>query len=321
MTQQSVLSALRALSQPLFMSTPLLILLPTLPAMAWPANSPLEERRADDPSVPVNGHERASTLTQVVATDVPIPIETQLLSEVIFESFDPGNTERVDANLPTVALGTRAYTPPDNSRVSGGNHTSGGIRGGCMNRTATLAPKVNFIGQTAAARPTFTWFTYGDYPSPMTFELWQYQADGSREPIYQQAIGESHQGFMTHTVPVGETALESGLYHWRVTLYCDAALTTYVFHSSADMEVVERPAILPDALPSDTVEQAQVLAAAGLWFEAIALVADGATPAAQAFRETLLLDLAAYEEDTNATTESASSREFREIATLSAPAE
>lgn len=195
---------------------------------------------------------------------------------------------------PFIQGGPRAYTPPEDLTRPGDDHTGGGVRG-CGDDIAALAPRLNFVGQTAATQPTFVWYNFSDDGDPIEFQLYRYKADGSFETVVEEQFDESQQGYMAYTLPADE-ALDTGeIYLWQVVLYCDQEFEQPGQYSSADIEVVSLPADLAARLPDDSLARAEVYAQSGLWYEAMAEVYDAETPAEANFRRSLLLDLADYE--------------------------
>ncbi|MBE7384842.1 MAG: DUF928 domain-containing protein [Leptolyngbya sp. SIO1E4] len=225
-------------------------------------------------------------------------------------------SDRPSDNIRNTVGGSRAYTPPPTSRTSGEDHTGGGVRG-CGDNIATLAPRLNFVGQSSTTRPTFVWYMFGEAAEPLEFHLYHYQADGSLEAVLIDPIGSSTQGYMAYTLPSGQPDLTVGeTYLWQVVLYCDPNLEEVGRWASADVEIVALPADLMAGLPEGTLPQAQAYARAGLWYEAMAAVYDATTPEEKAFRQDLLLDLADLEEQSEQESIINLSSQLRQIAEM-----
>ena len=212
--------------------------------------------------------------------------------------------------------GGRVYTPPKESRISGEDHTGGGVRG-CGEDLAALAPRLTSMGQTLSRRPTFVWYVFGDHGDPLEFHLYRYQSDGGWEEVLIRPIGASQPGYMSYTLPLEEPELQVGeTYLWQVALYCDHNLQEVGRWTSADIAIVEPPATLAAGRPEEPVQQARAYARAGLWYDALASVYDAKTPEEQSFRHNLLLDLAELEERSGQASAVKLSAELRQIAPI-----
>ena len=228
--------------------------------------------------------------------------------------YTPSDSSERAGNHRQNTDGGRAYSPPSDSRDSEENHTGGGVRG-CGDDVAALAPRLNFIGQTVATRPTFTWYVFSDDGEPLEFHLYHYQSDGSLEPVLINSIGPSNQGYMAYTLPEDEPDLAVGnTYLWQVVLYCDQNLEAPGRWTSADIEIVAPPDTLAADLLDDPLEKAQAYARSGFWYDALAQVYDAATPEEKTFRQNLLLDLADLEEQPDGLTLIDLSAQLRQIA-------
>ncbi|MEO0987347.1 MAG: DUF928 domain-containing protein [Cyanobacteria bacterium J06639_14] len=219
------------------------------------------------------------------------------LGSASLAGYAPANnsSNRLSNSLQTTVGGSRAYTPPSDSRRSGEDHTGGGVRG-CGEDVVALAPRLDFVGQSVSTRPTFVWYVFSDDGEPLEFHLYRYQADGSKEVVLINPIGPSEQGYMAYTLPPDQPDLGTGeTYLWQVVAYCDENLEDTGAWTSADIEIVAPPANLATELPEAPLEKAQAYAGYGFWYEAMAAVYDAATPETQDFRQNLLLDLADLE--------------------------
>lgn len=177
----------------------------------------------------------------------------------------------------------------------------GGTRGGCdgtapINLTA-LAPQAH-IGATAATRPTLVWYVPDETPYPMQLQLYRYAAAEGDEltPVNTFDLGESQPGYRSFTLPEDEPALAvGGTYRWKVILQCNPGRPSQVALDEADLQVVaatNRAAMGQGNL----VDRAERAIAAGLWYDAIALLSEApVSPAADAYRRDLLAGLAEQE--------------------------
>lgn len=141
-----------------------------------------------------------------------------------------------------------AYTPPPDRSAPGSTGTGGTRSGGCTGGSpaafTALAP-LSHIGQSAAARPTFSWYVPDRTAIPIDFRLYQYNPDGRLQPrpIYQTEIF-STAGMMSFTLPSSEPELRVGeRYYWRASLICDPN------HGSEDLIVGAEIKIVEDTIP------------------------------------------------------------------------
>jgi hypothetical protein len=210
-----------------------------------------------------------------------------------------GSTNRLNERLRTTIGGTRAYTPPPDSRVSG-EHTGGGVRG-CGSEMIALAPRFSLVGQSASPHPTFVWYMAQEAVNPLEFVLYQEHDDGSIEVIYSDVVTPQPAGYLAYSLPTTEPALTAGgTYLWEVIAYCDAALQRPGRWFSAEVDIVAPPeGLTVDDAQDQDAATARAYAAQGLWYDALAIVYDGETPEEQALLQDLLLDLADLEENPN----------------------
>ena len=219
-----------------------------------------------------------------------------LLGPSSLADYHPSDSAgRPSDEIQTTVGGGRVYTPPADSRISGEDHTGGGVRG-CGDDMAALAPRLNSVGQTASTHPTFVWYVFSDDAAPLEFHLYRYQSNNSLEAVLIHLIDQSNQGYMAYTLPQNEPGLSIGnTYLWQVVLYCDQNLEEIGRWTSADVKIVEPPASLTAEPPDDPLQKAQVYAHAGLWYDAMAEVYNATTPEENTFRQNLLFDLADLE--------------------------
>ncbi|MGB3136539.1 MAG: DUF928 domain-containing protein [Nodosilinea sp.] len=216
-----------------------------------------------------------------------------------------GTFEPVDPSTPSGPFGdggTGYYEPPKTSdaprRTTGGGTRSYGCGDAVPIDITALAPQTH-IGQTAATRPTLTWFVADETPYPVEIQLYRYlSSDPDSDRVERLGIynaGPSQLGYMTFTLPDSEPDLVVGeTYRWKVILQCSPSQPSRNRLDEADFQVVAPPADL--ALADDPVQQAQQYAAAGLWYDAIAVLSQApVSPAAAAFRRELVAELAALE--------------------------
>jgi hypothetical protein len=195
------------------------------------------------------------------------------------------------------------YTPPSDAGTPGPTTTSGGRNCGASEnglRLTPLAPEQH-VGQTTESRPTFAWYVPVADSLPGEFQIYALTEEGRFQRVLEEPYQfDSSQGFMSYTLPDTVDALQPDtVYIWQVLLRCgDRPADTYKVR--AQIEVVDAGR-LPTPLSTETVEQADQLAQAGLWYDAFALVAEASTSPVQAFRSELLEDLAALEAESEST--------------------
>ena len=200
-----------------------------------------------------------------------------------------------------------AFQPPDNPRAPlNGNTNTTGSRGDDSDDQATcatsmpitlLAPRQQ-VGQTASANPTLTWYVPAAYAGQeQDLYLYEYDSSGQTMANILWVSFMPQTGYITYQLPAEEVQLEPGkVYEWSVETFCEAT-NSYVM-DEAQIEMVAAAAPLQQSLDqaASAAEQARLYGQAGRWYDAIAAVADGSTPAATALRRQLLEDLRQLED-------------------------
>ncbi|MEA5449378.1 DUF928 domain-containing protein [Leptolyngbya sp. CCNP1308] len=212
----------------------------------------------------------------------------------------PGPSDSGDD--PKIGAGTH-YRPPEAPREPR-RTTGGGTRGGICEDTAAiditaLAPRTH-IGQTTSTRPTLTWFVADETPYPVQIQLYRYRssdpADDGVERLGIYNIGPSQPGYMTFTLPDDQSALMVGeTYRWKVILQCSPSQPSRNRIDEADLVVVAPPADPVATVSATPVELAEQYGAAGLWYDAIAVLSQAPGSAAADYRRGLIADLAELE--------------------------
>jgi len=188
------------------------------------------------------------------------------------------------------------YKPPRTQRPPGGYTSTTGTRGGCegMGETSLrlLAP-THHVGQTASIYPTFAWFVPETKSLPMEFRLYKYGSNN--QPQLQNKWNlPSEFGIMTLSLPKNQPGLKQGeRYLWQVAILCDFNHPSNDLVATAEVDVVEMPRVA--AVEENTRKQVDVLASAGLWYDALGVALK--TGERDALTE-LLTDLAALEQPT-----------------------
>ena len=203
----------------------------------------------------------------------------------------------------SLGAGLKGYVPPATSSPPG-RSTAGGTRGGGCDGTApigltALAPQQH-LGLTSSTHPTFVWYVADETPYPVEVLLYQVPPDDPAaplEPIGRFDLGLSQSGYMSFTLPEDRPALETdGIYQWRVVVYCREGQPDRSQLGAGNLQVVEPPVDMDSGTDDDPVAQAQALAEAGLWYDAIALLSrEPVSASAAAYRREIVGDLAESE--------------------------
>ncbi len=210
--------------------------------------------------------------------------------------------EDADAgDMPTITAGTY-FTPPKDARPLRGPATPGGSRyGGCLGLTdttfTTLGPKDTelVMGQTVSTHPEFVWYLpESETPFTIIFRLLEPNEANTPIPIFEESLDYTA-GFFKYQLPQTEKALSPGVnYRWQVIVECNPAYPSRSLVQELSFEVVAPTATLSQALSTATTDAERALAygQAGIWYNAIAEVAEATTLTAQQTRGGLLSDLA-----------------------------
>jgi hypothetical protein len=181
-------------------------------------------------------------------------------------------TTGVFASMATTALAQ--YVPPD--RGLPGRREGGGTRGGCALTQPTLTaliPSQNF-GATVQEHPTFFWYVPQTNATTAEFVL----MDGN-QTVYETTIAlPKTPGILRLSLPTDGTVppLMIGKdYQWYFSIICNAD------DRSGDLLTrgwVQRQALTPDLAAKlaqvPVAERSTVYAEAGIWYDAIATLAD-----------------------------------------------
>lgn len=192
------------------------------------------------------------------------------------------------------------FRPPRNPSPSGPRTTTGTRTGSCVGNPTTafttLGPD-SVVGYTAATRPEFVWYLpASEKVFPVTFRLLAPNEQGIPAPIHTAELTYTA-GFSKYQLPPNLPALSANQeYRWQIIVECDPARPARSLAQELSFELVPAPAAIAqlsaDATP---VEKAIAYAEQGLWYDAIAQVAQATTPRAKQMRFELLRDLAESE--------------------------
>ena len=203
------------------------------------------------------------------------------------------------------------FTPPTDSSPRSGSRTTTGTRNGsCLSETETaftiLGPEdtESVAGQTISAHPEFVWYLpESDLPFPVIFRLLAPDESGVPVPVHVAELSYAP-GFVKYALPTDLPALTPGKeYRWQVIVECNPNYPSRALVQELSFEVVSAPPDLTQALATATTaaERALAYGSAGLWYDAIAQVAEPETAEALQIRSGLLNDLAALVATSNQT--------------------
>lgn len=170
-------------------------------------------------------------------------------------------------------------TPPSQGSPSG-RRRGGGSRGPCrqFEGLTALVPANNgkVWGQTTSDRPTF-WFYL---PNPLTAQtpIEFVVQDSADNYVYRSRYNapETRSGLIGITIPANTKSLEAGkTYSWTLSVYCDPSNPSTSVFVNGTLQRVNLDAALQNRLQGATpVEQVNLYAANGIWFEAFNTLAN-----------------------------------------------
>ncbi len=164
------------------------------------------------------------------------------------------------------------YTPPPGLGTP--KRTQGGGSRGCNQAIPvafTLLVPAEQIGLTLAAHPTFAWYSSEDSTTPLKFSLVE---PGGNRPLWTQEVMAQKTGINTLALSESAPSLAPGRrYRWTLTQLCNQKRSSETLSARGWVQRVELAAQPPaSASTTSTIEQAQRLAQAGLWYDAIAVL-------------------------------------------------
>ncbi|MEM7062605.1 MAG: DUF928 domain-containing protein [Cyanobacteria bacterium P01_B01_bin.77] len=240
-----------------------------------------------------------SGLSIAQAAQSPSSAETSTLLQA---QFTPPDDSSLDGDTVLTSTGTYFRPPDDSEPLSGPTTPTGTRRGGCLGITATAftlfgpSSADGILGHTTSERPSFVWhLPETDRTFPIIFRLLAPDADNIPDVIYEAELDYTP-GFMTHQLPTTEPTLSPDTeYRWQVIIECNPAYPSRAIRQELFFEVVPTSSELSQALTTATtdVERAIAYGQAGVWYDAIAQVAQATTSTDNQTRNGLLVDLAA----------------------------
>lgn len=215
--------------------------------------------------------------------------------------FTPPQDSDAGDDFISTSTGTH-FRPPRDSQPLSGPTTSGGSRqGSCLGFAETaftaFGPRnAEFVvGQTVSRYPTFVWYLpESDQPFDVIFRLLAPNDADIPVPIFEETLNYTP-GFVSYQLPETEEALSSGVnYRWQVIVECNPAYPSRALVQELPFEVVTPTTALSQALSAATTdtERAVAYGQTGIWYDAIAQVAQATSTADQQTRGGLLSDLA-----------------------------
>ncbi|MEM8611373.1 MAG: DUF928 domain-containing protein [Cyanobacteria bacterium P01_H01_bin.105] len=202
-----------------------------------------------------------------------------------------------DASAPegiTISTAPRYFQPVDPSAPQTPNTPTGTRRGGCFTSETTpsiFAPK-RFVGLTASAQPTLTWFLPEEDSVPVEFSVYAIDASGNYELAHLQML-PYEPGINQYQPPI---ELEADTrYLWQLVLQCNPNRPSSALVYEAELEFV--PIVASAVSMSATVlEKSETYARAGYWYDAISVLGQGQQSDISDMRTALLNDLAILED-------------------------
>lgn len=183
------------------------------------------------------------------------------------------------------------YKPPTSQKPPTGKTTGTISRGGCSGGAESLTALAPYshVGQTSSPHPTLAWFVPDSQSYAMEVRLDKYDPSGDRTRLRTVQL-QSQPGIMV--LSLSEQKLSTGRYRWQVVILCNPNRPSSALVVEADIDVVDRPADLADALSAARpLTRVNLFAESGLWYDALGEALRAEEPTIQA----LLADLAALE--------------------------
>ena len=227
--------------------------------------------------------------------------------------FNNLKTEIISQATSLIDLANTFYRPsPQTRRASRSTRITGHRTASCASEglpISLLAPR-SIVSQTTLAHPEFVWYLPPiENNPPVIFQLLSVDRSGNLSKIYSQEMSYSV-GYVTYQLPPDAPELTNNQeYEWQVIVDCNPSRPSKSIVQNRAIERVIPTTELTQALSTATTTEQKALAygQAGLWYDAIAQVANATTPNTIALRTNLLQYLANSENEQ----ESASQTEWR----------
>ncbi len=198
----------------------------------------------------------------------------------------------------TISPSPQYFKPVDPSAPRSPSTTTGTRTGGCFNGEMSpyLMAPTNFVGKTATATPTFTWFLPDDNPVPVDFSLYALQPLGTLA-LHHSASLTYEPGISQYQLPAAVALDANRAYLWQIIVHCNPNRPSQSLVYEAEVERVPDASTLD--LSQGAVKNARVLAAAGYWYDAIAALGSHEAADVAQVRAVLLNDVALLESAMN----------------------
>lgn len=201
-------------------------------------------------------------------------VSLSLLAMLSQPSWAQAQTESTGLN----AVIFNAPPPPPGQGAPSGRRDGGASRGNCpeYGDLAALVPiaEDQVWGQTTAAQPTL-WFYLPAAIAPETqIELIVQDADDNT--LYETSMAVAAEaGTIAIALPKTVTLPVNEPYYWNLALYCDPERPTSLVFVSGAIERVVVDGLAPlTAATERSLSQAQAYANAGIWHDALTILAE-----------------------------------------------
>lgn len=191
------------------------------------------------------------------------------------------------------------YRPPNASQAKGKFINSARRGSACSPKTETaltaIAPRTH-VGATLSDTPTLVWHVPDEESFETRVELLAYDsaaADRSESTSVVKQTLQSQPGLMSWTVPASHRLEPGKLYWWRVIMFCNVNRPLDSVVVSADIQLGEADDSFTAQLSAVTepLKQAEQLAQAGYWYDAMGLLVNQGGDAAAELRQGMLRSL------------------------------
>ncbi|MGA7934776.1 MAG: DUF928 domain-containing protein [Kovacikia sp.] len=225
----------------------------------------------------------------MTASATALVIVLQPFSFLSLPSPIPTQLSNLGVAAPVLAADGVTYKPPIRPRPLG--RTSGTGSRGCDSKALpaplTLLVPGSHVGQTVSGRPTFFW--YSPDTTPVKFALVE---SGVPRPILEKTVQVTKPGIMQLKLPKDAQELTVGKeYRWSISIACNPNRPSNDTFTQSFIERVALNAELSnqlEAAKSDR-ERARVFAKAGMWYDALATLAQASTVQPSVHTDFLLL--------------------------------
>jgi len=177
--------------------------------------------------------------------------------------------------LPAAAQGQAgdaiAYKPPAGDLKP--RRVAGNMRGAVQSLPSVLVLTPDHLALTVSEQPTLLWFLSAPTRAPVEIALVDPRQSA---PVLERTVSGERAGIQAFRLDEGSVRLERGIaYQWSVALVVDAAQRSRdVVTAGAVMRVEPSPAARDALAAGDAGRRAAVLAAEGIWYDALAALSN-----------------------------------------------